>query len=93
MITKNKKIIAIHPWESIKELLIVQAIKAFGEKTGMSSSKAIRFMENLERGGVITEDIAETLENGGIGCKSFWLNLQKRYNEKCDVIRKYNHMS
>lgn len=88
MIIRDEETIAIHPWETIKELLILQGTRNFGEKAGLNLSQALDFMENLESGGVITEKIAETLEAGGVGNKSFWLNLQKIYDKKCEKIYK-----
>lgn len=88
MIIRDEQTIAIHPWETIEELLILQGTRNFGEKAGLNLSEAIDFMENLESGGTITEKIAETLEAGGVGNKDFWLNLQKIYDEKCSKIYK-----
>lgn len=88
MIIRDKKTIATHPYETIKELLILQGTRNFGEKVGLNLSEAIDFMGRLEEGGAITENIAETLETGGLGNKNFWLNLQKIYDEKCAKINK-----
>lgn len=88
MIIRDEETIAIHPWETIKDLLILQGTRNFGEKAGLNDSQALDLMESLEEGAVITEKIAKTLETGGLGCKSFWLNLQKIYDEKCAKIYK-----
>lgn len=86
MITRNKNIIDTYPWETIKELLILKATEDFGKKAGLDLAEAISFMGILEQGGTITEAIAETLEKGGLGSKTFWLNLQRIYDEKMSKI-------
>lgn len=86
MITRNKNIIAIHPWETIKELLILKATEDFGKRASLDLAEAISFMGILEQGGTVTEEIAETLEKGGLGSKTFWLNLQRIYDEKMSKI-------
>lgn len=88
MIVRDEKTIATHPYETIKELLILQGTRNFGEKAGLNLSEAIDFMERLEEGGIINEKVAETLETGGLGNKNFWLNLQRIYDEKCAKINK-----
>lgn len=88
MIVRDKKTIATHPYETIKELLILKGTRNFGEKVGLNLSQAIDFMSELENGSPVTETIAETLEAGGLGSKNFWLNLQKIYDEKITKINK-----
>lgn len=86
MIVRNDETIAIHPWESVKGILMNKAIEEFALKAGISSKQAFELMDNLEMGGTITEKIAETLEEGGVGIKTFWLNLQEIYDRKASTI-------
>lgn len=87
MIIRNKKIIAISPWENIKEMLIFQGIKHFSDRVNMDFEVACRFFEEIEDGKPITQYEDGILTTGGIGFPRYWLRLQEIYDKKVKEIK------
>lgn len=83
---RSNKYIATPPYKTIEEMFYMVAVETFSNKSGLDLKQSLEFFAELKEGKPITEDIAKMLEKGGFGSSKFWLNLQKIYDDKIEII-------
>ena len=83
---KNKKIIAIPPWETLMEVIYYYAVKEMSLSKDLTEEQIEKLLLKIRNREPITEIMAEQLEYLGLCNSKFWLNLQKVYDEKIQKI-------
>lgn len=86
MRTRSNKYIATPPYKTIEEMFYMVAVESFSNKSGLDLNQSLELFSELRDGKPITKEIADLLEKGGMGSSKFWLNLQKIYDDKMEII-------
>jgi len=76
---------AIHPGETLKEIAQYSGCKRIAVDSGIDANALILICDGVKP---ITPEIAVGLAKAGFGIASFWLCLQKQYDETVERLAK-----